>query len=426
MTVLIAGGGISGLALALSCHQANIPFQVFEATPMLNPLGVGINLQPSAVRELYALGVQDQLDDVGIQTRDFGMYTKRGLHIWTEPRGLHAGYHWPQYSVHRGKFHMMLYNEVLRRAGPDAVRTGWKATGFDTQDDRVILHLLDGQMHTQSVEGYVLIGADGIHSALRKQIAPFEGAPCWEGAVLYRGTTLAKAPLSGASMALIGHASRRFVTYPISQADPETGLSTINWIAELNFGTDTAFDKGNYAQNVPLEKFAHHFKDFKFDWLDCPSLIAGAEEVFEYPMVDRDPLDRWTHGRMTLMGDAAHAAYPVGSNGAGAGIIDARKLVAAFLKHGLSTTALQTFEDEMRPLTNRMVLTNRGAGPDEILNTVEDRCDGYFDHIHDVISEEEMAQHAAFYKRIAGTGISDTNERPDIVPEGAQFTQQSL
>lgn len=421
MTVLIAGGGISGLALALSCHQTGIPFQVFEATPMLMPLGVGINLQPSAIRELYALGLADRLDDVGIQTRDYGMYSKRGLEIWTEPRGLHAGYHWPQYSVHRGRFHMMLYDELINRAGADAVQTGWKATGFEASGDMALLHLVNAAGDTREVSGAVAIGADGIHSALRKQMVPDEGAPCWEGAVLYRGTTQARAPLSGASMALIGHASRRFVTYPISQPDPDTGLSTINWIAELNFGTDAGFDRGNYAQVAPLEKFLPYFDEFTYDWLDCQALMRGADEVFEYPMVDRDPLNRWTHGRVTLMGDAAHAAYPVGSNGAGSGIIDARKLVAAFLDHGLTETALQTYEDEMRPLTNKMVMTNRGAGPDQILNVVEERCGGQFDDIHDVIPHAEMATHAATYKRIAGFGIEETNTRADIVPEGAQF-----
>ena len=127
MTVLIAGGGISGLALALSCHAVGIPFKVFEASQNLRPMGVGINLQPSAVRELYQLGLEPDLDRIGIRLKDYGMYSKRGLHVWTEPRGLHAGYNWPQYSVHRGQLHMLLYDQVVARAGSAAVETGWRA-----------------------------------------------------------------------------------------------------------------------------------------------------------------------------------------------------------------------------------------------------------------------------------------------------------
>ena len=421
MTVLIAGGGISGLALALSCHQVGIPCRVFESTPMLHPLGVGINLQPSAVRELYALGLKDRLSEIGVQTRDYGFYTKKGLHIWTEPRGRHLGYNWPQYSVHRGRLHMMLYDEVLRRCGPEAVQTGWRATGFENHGDKAVLHLQD-RAGTKRVEhGAVLIGADGIHSALRAQMQPDEGPPSWGGAILWRGTTQAEPFLSGASMVLIGHHSRRFVSYPISPVDPDTGKATINWICERSFDPNNGFRKEDYAREADPADFLPHFEGFQFDWLNAPALIKGADKVFEYPMVDRDPLDQWTHGRVTLMGDAAHAAYPVGSNGAGAGIIDARKLVAAFLSHGLNHDALLAYEAEMLPETSKIVLMNRGSGPDKILDVVEDRCGGAFEDIEDIIPKTEMDEWAANYKKMAGFGMTETNERPDIIPEGARF-----
>jgi 2-polyprenyl-6-methoxyphenol hydroxylase-like FAD-dependent oxidoreductase len=421
VTVLIAGGGISGLALALSCHQVGIPFQVFEASSQMRPLGVGINLQPSAVRELFDLGLEDRLDEVGIRLKDYGLYTKKGLHVWTEPRGLDAGYDWPSYSVHRGRLHMMLYDEVIRRAGPDAVQTGWRATGFDTLNSKAILKLQNRDGDTQTVTGDVLIGADGIHSTIRRQMQPHESEPQWGGAMLWRGTTQAKPFLSGASMALIGHDGLRFVTYPISDPDPVTGLATINWICNLQLDASMAFRKEDYSRAANINDFLSAFEQIKFDWLDAPALIHGADEIFEYPMVDRDPLDSWTVGQTTLMGDAAHAAYPVGSNGAGAGITDARKLVASFLTHGLTHDALLAYETEMLPVTSKIILMNRTAGPDKILDIVEQRCGGQFENIEDVIPHDEMAQHAAHYKKIAGYGIEETNSRPPLIPSGVKF-----
>ena len=422
MTVLIAGGGISGLALALSCEQVGIPFKVFEATRELKPLGVGINLQPSAVRELYSLGLQDQLGAIGIRTKDYGMYSKKGLRIWTEPRGIDAGYNWPQYSVHRGKLLMLLYDALVNRAGPDAVETGWRATGFENDGDQAVLHLVNGAGETRVERGAVLIGADGIHSTVRAQMEPNEGAPIWGGTILWRGVTRAKPFLTGASMVMVGHDLLRFVSYPISQADPVTGEALVNWIATRKFDPAQSYRREDYSRQADLGDFLTNFQGFRFDWLDAPALIEAAEQVFEYPMVDRDPLERWTYDRVTLMGDAAHAAYPVGSNGAGSGILDARKLTAAFLQHGLSHQALQAFEDEMRPLTSRVVLTNRGAGPDKILDVIEDRCGGDFADIEDVISRQEMEDLAATYKRIAGFGIEETNETPEIIPKGAVFS----
>ncbi len=420
MTVLIAGGGIGGLALALTCHQIGVPFKVFESVQRIRPLGVGINLQPSAVRELIDLGLQDRLDGIGVRTRDYGMYTKYGLHIWTEPRGTWAGYHWPQYSVHRGLLHMMLLEALQERAGPDCVACGWTATGFRNDGDQAVLTLRNAQGEERTERGSVLVGADGIHSAIRKQIAPDEGEPVWGGAVLWRGTTMAKPFLTGASMVMVGYSGLRFVSYPISRPDPRTGLAMINWIANLNYPPDAPWNKEDWNREARLEDFLPQFEGMRFDWLDVPGLIRGADKVFEYPMVDRNPLEQWNVGRVTLMGDAAHAAYPVGSNGAGSAIIDARKLGRAFLDHGLTPQALQAYEAEMRPATTKVVLTNRVAGPDQILDVVEERCGGRFDRIEDVISQQELADHGARYKAIAGYGIAATNEAPPTIAPGAK------
>jgi 2-polyprenyl-6-methoxyphenol hydroxylase-like FAD-dependent oxidoreductase len=421
MTVLIVGGGISGLTLALTCHQIGVGFRVFESVSQLRPLGVGINLQPSAVRELDALGLEPMLPQVGVKTRDYGMYTKKGLHIWTEPRGTWAGYRWPQYSVHRGQLHQLLLQTLISRAGAACVACGWAATGFSNEGGQAVLHLSDAAGQTRVERGSLVIGADGIHSAIRRQIAPGEGEPIWGGAVLWRGTTRARPFKTGASMVMVGHSGLRFVSYPISAPDPDTGLSTINWIANLNYGPDQPWNKEDWNREARLEDFAPRFDGMRFDWLDIPALIRGADTVYEYPMVDRDPLAHWTVGRVSLMGDAAHAAYPVGSNGAGSAIIDARQLGRAFLDHGLTPQALQAYEARMRPITSKVVLTNRVAGPDHILDVVEARCGGDFDRIDDVISQQELAEHAAQYKSIAGYAVDTTNSAPDTIAPGARL-----
>ena len=308
MTVLIAGGGIAGLALGLTCHQIGVPFKVFEAVSEIKPMGVGINLQPTAVRELFDLGLEAELPKIGVKTRDYGMYSKTGRQVWIEPRGTWAGYNWPQYSVHRGALHVMLYDALIARAGATCVKTGWSVTGFENTDAgaRLSLQHRDGSRKVE--DGSVVVGADGIHSAIRQQMVPDQGAPHWAGHVLWRGTTRAKPFRSGASMVMIGNAEKRFVSYPISQADAETGLATINWIAELKFVPSKAGDRGNWNLEANLGDFLPQLSTLEVDWMDIPALIQGSERVYEYPMVDRDPIDCWTDGNVTLMGDAAHAA----------------------------------------------------------------------------------------------------------------------
>ena len=420
MTVLIAGGGIAGLALGLTCHQIGVPFKIFESVQQIRPLGVGINLQPSAVRELVDLGLEDQLDAIGVRTRDYGMYTKKGLHIWTEPRGTWAGYRWPQYSVHRGHLHMMLYQTLLERAGSACIECGWTATGFDTQGQEAVLFLKNASGQSRTERGSLLIGADGIHSAIRHQIAPNEGEPIWAGALLWRGTKVAKPFKSGASMVMVGHSGLRFVSYPISRTDPVTGLATINWIANLQYQLDDHWNKEDWNREARLEDFLPQFEAMQFDWLDVPALVRAAQKVYEYPMVDRNPLERWTHGRVCLMGDAAHAAYPVGSNGAGSAIIDARQLGRAMVDHGITPAALEAYEAQMRPITTKVILTNRVAGPDQILDVVEERCGGQFERIEDVISQEELTSHSARYKAIAGFAVEATNAAPPTIAPGAR------
>lgn len=398
-----------------------MPFKIFEAVDEIKPLGVGINLQPTAVRELFDLELESEIDAIGVRTRDYGMYSKKGLHIWTEPRGTWAGYTWPQYSVHRGYLHTMLYNVLCERAGHDCVETGWSATGYTNAGDAAVLNLVNRKGKKRDVQGSLVIGADGIHSAIRTQMEPNEGKPSWGGALLWRGTTNAVPFKSGASMVMIGYSGLRFVSYPISRPDPETGKALINWIANLNFDPSIHYNREDYSREAKLEDFLPQFMDLKLDWIDVPGLIQNANKIYEYPMVDRDPIDRWTDGRVSLMGDAAHAAYPVGSNGAGSAIIDARELGAAFIEYGMTPTALEHYEAKMRPPASKVVLMNRTAGPDSILDTVEERSGGEFADINDVIPVEEMAAHAKKYKLVAGFGIEETNNSAPTINPGARY-----
>lgn len=414
MTVLIPGAGIAGLTLGLTLHQIGVPFQIYEKTAELTPLGVGINLQPNAVRELFDLGLEPMLEKIGVRTREYGFYSKYGREIWVEPRGTWAGYRWPQYSVHRGQLQMALLAALLERAGADSVVTGHRAVGFENVDNRAVLHL-EYDTGSISADGELIVAADGIHSAIRKQMYPDEGAPIWNGAVLWRGTTNARPFRSGASMALAGHDSQRIVVYPISAPDPETGLAMINWIAELRVDPAEGWRKEDWNRTADPRDFLPAFENWKFDWLDVPALIKGANKVFEYPMVDRDPIDRWTDNRITLMGDAAHPTYPVGSNGASQAIVDARIIGANILTHGVSPRALTAFEEKVRPESRKVILANRGSGPDAVMQMVEDRCGGIFENIDDVIPNDELAAHAASYKSMAGFGIEELNARPPTI-----------
>ncbi|WP_420004769.1 flavin-dependent oxidoreductase [Arenibacterium sp. LLYu02] len=417
MTVLIAGGGIAGLCLGLTLHQIGVPFQVFEATRALKPMGVGINLQPNAVRELFDLGLEAELDAIGVRTQSLGFFSKLGKTIWEEPRGKGAGYAWPQFSVHRGELQMLLYRTLVERAGAEAVQTDARAVGWSEGDNGAVLHLAEGR----SVEGDLVIAADGIHSALRVAEYPEEGAPIWDGRILWRATTRGPLFRGPGAMVMIGHDTLRFVSYPISEVGAD-GLATLNWIAEKRFDPTQAFQREDWNRAVDVGQFITEFEDWRFDWIDVPALIRGAEVVYEYPMVDRDPLPRWSFGRRSLMGDAAHPTYPIGSNGASQAILDARVLGASLLEHGVTPAALEAYEARMRPAATKIGLANRsGKGPDAVLQQVEDLCGGDFGVIDEVIPRGKLAEHAAKYKAISGFSIEALNAQPRTIAAGARM-----
>ena len=414
MTVLISGAGIAGLTLALTCHQLRIPCRIVEQVDELKPLGVGINLQPNAVRELLDLGLGAELDRIGVKTQQLMLVARNGKEVWSEPRGLEAGYNWPQYSVHRGELQMMLHRVVLDRLGPDVIETSAAGRAFRTEGDEAVLDTAAGERR-----GAVLIAADGLHSAIRRQMFPSEGPPIWAGAILWRGASRMKNFSDHNRMAMIGHYQQKFVTYPISRPD-QNGEVLINWIAERTYDASHGWQREDWNREAPVSDFIDMFEDWRFGWIDIPEIISAAPTVYEYPMVDRDPLPHWTEGRVTLMGDAAHIMYPTGSNGASQAIVDARKIGRALLDHGVGPEALNAYEAEMRPRMAKVIAANRGAGPDYVLEIVRQRSGGVFDDIEDVMPFEERKTFSAEYKKTAGFSIDALNAAPPIIPQVAR------
>ncbi len=425
LPVLIAGGGIGGMALALTLHQIGVPCVVFETVPAIKPLGVGINLQPNAVRELMDLGFDDaQLGRIGIPALEFALVGRNGNEVYAEPRGLRAGYRWPQYSVHRGQLQMLLYRAVQERLGPDAVRLGQRVVGYRHTEQggvpQVVANLVaaDGSRH--EVPGRLLIAADGLHSAVRAQMYPHQPPIQWGGAIMWRGTTPGVPSRTGASFVGLGSLKHRVVVYPISRPDAQTGLATMNWIAEITVDKTEGWPQGDWNRPVPLSKFFHHFEDWNYGWLDVPAMLRGAQEIFEYPMIDRDPVPTWVDGPVALLGDAAHVMYPVGSNGASQAIIDARVLGAQMLNHGVTPAALRAYDARLCADVSALVLRNRGSGPFALLGMVDERCGGVFDDINQVIPAAEREAFMARYKSASGMAIETLNAAPPTIGAGAR------
>ena len=414
--VAIVGGGIGGLTAALMLHAKGIACTVFEAVDQVRPLGVGINLLPHSVRVLSGLGLQPTLAATGVETAELAYYNKHGQPIWSEPRGLGAGYAFPQFSIHRGALQMILFEVARARLPAGSIRTAHALARFEDDGTAVTLHFADrGGAPRPPVRARAVIGADGIHSIVRRTFFPDEGPARFSGRMLWRATTRAKPFLTGRSMIQAGHQDQKFVCYPIQQVPDADGLATINWIAELTVPVGTTPERENWNKKVDKGVFREPFARWSFDWLDIPGLIDGADAIYEFPMVDRDPLARWTHGRVTLLGDAAHPMYPIGSNGASQGILDAEAMAEAMVATGFPARtadpaeALARYEAARREATGNIVLSNRRNGPDQVMQIAEERAPDGFRHIHDVIPREELEAISARYKQLAGFSHAQVN-----------------
>lgn len=410
LPVVIIGGGIGGLATALCLHARGIASCIFEKSPELRPLGVGINLLPHAARVAHELGLQPPLEQSGVQTSKLEYYNKFGQLIWSEPRGRAAGYAVPQYSIHRGQLQMILYEAALARLGRQNITLGATLESTQQRGGGIVARFVRSEGGAPfEVSARAVIAADGIHSVARRALYPHEGPPNFAQRILWRGVAEADPYFDGRTMIMAGYQHEKFVCYPISAAHARRGRSLINWIAELTV-PDATPPQQDWNREVDTQRFAPRFASWRFPWLDVPALIAGAERVYEYPLLDRDPLPAWTDGLLTLLGDAAHPMFPIGSNGASQAILDAEALANALAQLPV-TEAFAHYEAERRPATSRLVLLNRQNGPEQVMQIAQERAPTGFQHVHDVISQQELEEIAARYKQTAGFTIAQVNAR---------------
>ena len=398
MHVLIAGGGVGGLALALMLHQRGIGCTVLEAASEVKPLGVGINTLPHAIRELAALDLLPALDAAAIRTRELRYLNRFGQEIWKEPRGIWAGHEVPQFSIHRGYLHQVLWHAVEARLPTDALLRNARLQGFTQDADGIAAHLRDGR----KLSGDVLIGADGIHSTIRATLHPNDGGIRWNGIQMWRGAVEWPAFEGGDTMIVAGDMKEKLVLYPIAPgASAATRLT--NWVvcAQIGDAGKPPPRREDWSRPGQRDEVLAHVARFRIPFLDVAALVRATPEFWEYPMCDRDPLPFWTQGRVTLLGDAAHPMYPLGSNGASQAVLDARCL-ADLLTAQAPKAALAAYAAERLPKTAEIVRANRKGGPERVVDEVSARAPDGFARLEDIISREELAAIAGGYAQMAG------------------------
>jgi 2-polyprenyl-6-methoxyphenol hydroxylase-like FAD-dependent oxidoreductase len=407
MDIAIVGGGIGGLTLALGLHQRGIPCRVYESAPAVKELGVGITLLPHAMRELTALGLGEALARQGIENLDSCFFNRFGQLIHVEPRGRLAGYPFPEVGIHRGRLHLTLWNAAVARLGAERVLTDRQCVGLEQTDRRVTLAFRSGVTGAARtpVDADVAIACDGVNSVVRRQFYPGEELR-FVGINTWRGVTRARPFLTGRSYVRAGSIrSGNIVIYPIIDNVDGEGRQLVNWTTQV---AQPGYDRNDWNKPGRLEDFIHIYASWTFDWLDVPRLIRRSDVVFEYPMVDRDPVDRWTFGRVTLLGDAAHPMYPRGSNGAAQAIIDARTLADRLAEGANPLAALSAYEAARSGPTARVVRANRAHPPDYLIARVEELVgDQPFDDLERYITRAELQQLSDDYKRVAGFALED-------------------
>ncbi len=400
MNIAIVGGGIAGLAFALGLHRHGLRPTVFDAAPEFREVGVGITLLPHACRELAALGALERLEPLGIENLESVFFNRYGQFIYRELRGRHAGHAFPELGVHRARLHATLLALARERLGPEAIRTGMRCRGYFQSASAITLEFVRADGATECVQANIAVACDGVNSAVRAQMHPADKL-CFAGINTWRGVSVFDPILTGRSYLRIGTiAAGKMVIYPIVGKYDDQGRQLVNWVAEIQ--RDDA-PMNDWNAKADLADFMPVFEDWRFDWLDVPALLRASIQMLQYPMVDRDPLPFWRDGRITLMGDAAHPMYPRGSNGSAQSLIDARTLSEALAAASDPLKALDDYEAARREVTGRVVTTNRSQPPDFIIMKADELSGGKpFNHIDDLISQEDLRQIAARYEQVAG------------------------
>ena len=412
MKVIIAGAGIGGLVTALMLHARGIDCEVFEQADAVRELGVGINTLPHAIKELAELGLLERLDAVAIRTYEL-FYTNRfGQEIWREPRGLDAGYDVPQFSIHRGRLQGVIYQAVRARLGESRIHLGCRLGAFTQDDGGVTGYFFDRTgAHRHTARGDVLVGADGIHSLLREKLFPNEGPPRWNGLMLWRGAIDWPAFLTGRSMVVAGGLAAKIVIYPIAEGSrPDKRLTNWAVVGKVGDPSMPVPQKQDWSRPGRFEDLMPHVQRFRIPYVDARALIEATSEFWEYPMCDRDPLPRWSFGRVTLLGDAAHPMYPVGSNGASQAILDARFLADRLKDADHPVHALSVYEQNRLPATAEIVQSNRRGGPEGVIDAVEARAPDGFNNIDDVLPFEQRKAIVRGYASKAGFAREQVNK----------------
>lgn len=411
MRVVIVGSGIGGLTTALRLHRDGVACRVYEQGDRVGELGVGINALPHAVRELTELGLLDRLDEIGIRTQELCYANRLGDEILRKPCGIEAGFTLPQFSLHRGRLQSMLLRAVRERLGADAVRTGHRLVGFEQDADGVRARFVDRHGEAQApARGDVLVAADGIHSAVRSIMFPDEGPPRWSGVMMWRGATDWPEFGTGRSMIIAGGNVAKLVIYPIAEGQTG-GTKLTNWVICVQTGRagDPPPARQDWCRPADPAELERHIGRFRIPQLDHAGLIAATGECLEFPMCDRDPLPYWTSGRVTLLGDAAHPMYPMGSNGAGQAILDARSLGDQLARHADPADALLAYQEDRLAATSEVVRRNRAGGPERVIDEVERRAPEGFSRIEDVIDAAEIEAIVGGYAQVAGSSVEQVN-----------------